>query len=82
MLGGAILSGIVYSGSDNKPIAGATVQIEGNGASAQTNPSGRFSLPGIPSGIVQDRRFRSGIPHGQVGPESANRQANEHRSPT
>ncbi len=53
LLGAGILTGTVLSASDNKPIPGATVQIEGTRLSAQTDPSGRFSLPGIPSGTVR-----------------------------
>ncbi len=53
LLGAGILSGTITSAGDNKPIAAATVGIEGTQLSARTDQSGRFSLPSIPAGPVK-----------------------------
>lgn len=53
LFGAGILSGTVVSDSDSKPIAGATISIEGKRLSAMTDSNGHFSLPSIPAGIVR-----------------------------
>ena len=81
LLGAGILLGTVLSASDNKPIPVATVQIEGTRLSAQTDPSGRFSLPGIPTGTVRVMISAPGYLTAKLD-RLASRQADEYRCQT
>lgn len=44
------LKGIVLDGSNEAPVSGATVAIEGGGTSVPTNTSGQFELGGVQQG--------------------------------
>jgi len=46
----SLLSGIVLSARDGKPVAGAMVRIEGTSLSTITGKNGRFRLARVPSG--------------------------------
>jgi uncharacterized protein YfaP (DUF2135 family) len=50
------ITGIVTNALTGQPIAGATVQVDGTGASTTTGSDGRFVLNGVPSG---DRNLRT-----------------------
>lgn len=53
LLGAGILTGTITSKGDDKPIASATVQIDGTQHAARSDSSGRYSLPSIPAGPVK-----------------------------
>ena len=48
---GADLRGQVRAADDNRPLAGARVEVEGTGVRALTNSRGSFTLRSVPAGI-------------------------------
>ena len=54
------ITGVVLDESNRRPLAGATVTVDGSVRRAVTSAEGRYTIPGVPSGRVELRASRIG----------------------
>ncbi len=69
--GDAVLSGLVVSAQDEKPLAGANVKIAGSSREIPTDEEGRFRMENVPSGSLDLEITLAGYQPGRVSRDLA-----------